>query len=281
MEATVGGHSGPATPDSQGESTPVAVARSAAHDRRFEHLARSGYVTSGLLHVVLGSLVAIVASGGSAEADQSGALNAVAAQPLGTVVLWIASSACLLLALWHCGSAVFHQSSTLDRLRAGGSAAVFAVIGVVVLRYALGARQSSSDSTQSLSALLMQSVWGAALLIAIGVGVLAVAGYHVFKGATRRFLQDLGALPHSAVRRVVTFAGVVGYVSKGVVLTALGLLFIVATIQRDPEDSSGLDGAVQALRDQPAGPVILGVLAAGLVFYGIYQVVRARYDTMR
>ncbi|WP_373287779.1 DUF1206 domain-containing protein [Zhihengliuella salsuginis] len=55
---------------------------------------------------------------------------------------------------------------------------------------------------------------------------------------------------------------------------------MVATVQNDPNDSSGLDGALQAVRDQPFGPGWLLGLALGLMLYGAYQAARARFDTM-
>ncbi|WP_344884707.1 DUF1206 domain-containing protein [Zhihengliuella alba] len=263
-----------------GDSRPVEAARSAAHDGRFAAVARSGYATSGLLHMVLGWLTAIVASGGSASADYSGALQAVAAQPFGVVALVLAGAACALLGLWNAGRAVFGRDGVRSRLGAAGTTAVYLVIGLTVLRYAFGARSSASQSTRSLSAELMTNPLGSGLLIATGAVILIVAGYHVFKGVARKFLDDLKGLPNTPVRGTVTVLGTAGYVAKGLVLGALGLLFVVATVQHDPSDSSGLDGAVQAVRDQPFGPSILLALAIGLVLYGAYQIVRARYDTM-
>ena len=60
----------------------------------------------------------------------------------------------------------------------------------------------------------------------------------------------------------------------------MGILFIVSTATNDPEESTGLDGALQGLSAQPFGEVMLGALGVGLMLYGLYQIVRSRYDVM-
>ena len=44
--------------------------------------------------------------------------------------------------------------------------------------------------------------------------------------------------------------------------------------------AGGLDAALQTLRDAPAGPVLLGLVAVGLVAFGLYCGVRARFARM-
>ena len=77
-------------------------------------------------------------------------------------------------------------------------------------------------------------------------------------------------------RTAVTVLGVAGYVAKGTVLLLTGLLIAVATLQAHPEDSTGLDGGLRALRDQPFGIYLLAAVGAGLICYGVFMMVRAK-----
>ena len=52
---------------------------------------------------------------------------------------------------------------------------------------------------------------------------------------------------------------------------------IQAARQSDPNQARGLGGALAALAQQPYGPWILAIVAIGLVAYGIYLLVEARY----
>lgn len=103
-------------------------------------------------------------------------------------------------------------------------------------------------------------------MIGVGVIVIVVGGRLIYRGAREKFTQDLrGAIPRGVLR-----LGQVGYIAKGTVLAAVGVLFIVAALTYDPQKAGGLDSAVRTLRDQPYGPFILTALALGFVSFGGY-----------
>jgi Domain of Unknown Function (DUF1206) len=127
-----------------------------------------------------------------------------------------------------------------------------------------------------MSAQMMQSGWGKAVLIALGLGLIAVGGYHVYKGATKKFRKDLRVFGGTGIKVV----GVSGYVAKGVVLAGAGILVIVATLQADPSKATGFDSAVKTLGHAPFGKVLLVVAALGVAAFGAYSFVRSRYGRM-
>jgi hypothetical protein len=60
----------------------------------------------------------------------------------------------------------------------------------------------------------------------------------------------------------------------------MGTFLVVAAIYADPQQARGLDGALDTLARQPWGWVVLGSVALGLIAYGIYMFVEARYRRM-
>ena len=72
----------------------------------------------------------------------------------------------------------------------------------------------------------------------------------------------------------------VGYVAKGIAIGVTGILFVVAAFTHDPSKAGGLDAALHSLAALPFGALILWVVGAGLVIYGIYCFARARYARM-
>jgi len=60
----------------------------------------------------------------------------------------------------------------------------------------------------------------------------------------------------------------------------VGLLVIMATVKAHPEESTGIDGGLKALRDQPFGVYILAAVGVGLICYGIFMMVRAKLAKM-
>lgn len=262
------------------------AAEDAVNSRGFQLAARAGYVAAGLLHFVIGVIALGLAAGGAGSADQSGAIGQLAGNPGGTALLWFCFIGCVALALFQFSEVFFGvrhltgKDKVAARLKFGGQAVVYAVIGVTFGRYALGGSSDSGSTVSSLSASLMANPAGAALLLAVGVGVLAVGGYFVHSGATRRFRRKLTGLPSGGFGRGVVALGTVGYLAKGCALGVLGLLILVTTVTNDPEESTGLDGALKALRDQPFGAWLLGAVALGLMAYGVFMVVRSRYQRM-
>lgn len=262
------------------------AADDATDSRGFVLAARAGYVAAGLLHVMIGVIALRVATGGSGSADQSGAVAALAGSPGGTVLLWACFLGCAALAVFLFSEIFFGatQRSDRDRLKhrvkMGGQAVVYGAIGAVFGTYALGGTSDSSGSTQSLSARLMAHPAGTVLLIAVGLGLVVAGAFFVHRGVTRSFRENLKSLPPGTAGRAVMWLGTAGYAAKGVALAVLGVLVVVATVRSDPEQSSGLDGALKALQEQPFGAWILGAVALGLICYGAFMVVRARYQRM-
>ena len=82
------------------------------------------------------------------------------------------------------------------------------------------------------------------------------------------------------VARAIVVTGVLGYIAKGIALVGVGLLFGWAGLGADPEKATGLDGALKTMADLPAGSVVLAIIGAGLVLFGIYSVLRSRYAPM-
>lgn len=256
-------------------------AREAAHSHWFERAARLGYVANGVLHLTLGVLAVNVARAAGAEADQSGAVATLAKQPGGIVLIWICALGGLLLGVWCLAQAVFPGGDgTFYRIKQAGIAVVFFAVGTTFTGHALGGGRDSSQQSSSASGMLMSSPAGSVVLAIAGLVVIGVGGYFVYRGASRSFQKILRPQENQTMRRMVNGFGTVGYVAKGLVLAAVGLLFIVATLQHDPQDATGVDGALKSVRDQPFGPAALVAMAVGLMAYGIFLFLRSRYDQM-
>jgi hypothetical protein len=253
------------------------AAEDVADSKGFQLAARAGYIAAGLLHILIGVIALRVASGGGGKADQSGALQQLAAGPGGRILMWACFLGCIALALFLLSEVFFGAKRVSGKER---TAVVYAAIGAGFGRYALGGSTDSGQATSSASASLMSNPAGAALLIAIGAGLLAAGGYFVYSGITKRFEENLTRLPSGQAGSAVSTLGTVGYTAKGVALAVLGFLVILATVRNNPEESTGLDGALKTLAAQPFGIYLLGAVAVGLICYGVFLVVRSRYQRM-
>ncbi len=269
--------------DHSSSSTATQIAQNSV----FERFARAGYVVSGLLHLTIGYLAIRIALGsGGGNADQSGALAAVAAKPGGVVALWVAALAFLVMALWRLVETALGRSTdpksqgapseVLDRAKAFALAVVYLALAYSTFGFARGAGKSTGEQNSGISARLMQTGAGTIALIAAGVIIVAVGGYHIYKGASRNFLGDLKGTSSDLVRRL----GTVGYVAKGLAIAGAGILVIVAAILTEPNKATGVDGALKTLGAQPYGAALLIAAGLGIITYGLYSFAMARYTKM-
>ncbi|WP_068279092.1 DUF1206 domain-containing protein [Aldersonia kunmingensis] len=257
----------------------------------FERAARAGYVVSGILHLLIAYIIVRIASGSGGNADQSGALGTIAGTTGGKVVLWIAVAAFVAMALWRLAETLLgphpsesgpggegdsQDATAFDRLKAFSLAVVYVGFAIAAAQFAMGSGKSSGEQNAGLSARMMESGFGKFILIVVGLVIIGVGAYHVYKGATKNFLDDL----RRSHGTVIEPLGVVGYVAKGLVLVGTGILVIVAVFTSDPAKASGIDAAVKTLSDAPFGKILLFLAALGIAAYGCYSLVMARHARM-
>ncbi|MGV9410715.1 DUF1206 domain-containing protein [Nocardia sp. NPDC003693] len=262
------------------------VERMAQHPY-FARFARAGFVMSGIVHLFVGYIaIRLAFGGGGGAADQSGAMAELAAKPGGGLALWIGVVAFVLMALWRLTEAVFGKASeprsddakseAVHRIKAAAVAVIYFGFALTAFGFARGRGKSSSGESKSVTARLMENTAGTVVLIVAGLVIIGVGGYHVYKGATKRFLKDLKGSPSKTVERL----GMAGYIAKGLAIGAIGALVILAVSQSDPNKSAGLDGALKTLGAQPYGAALLVAAGLGIITYGLYNFVMARLAKM-
>jgi hypothetical protein len=112
----------------------------------------------------------------------------------------------------------------------------------------------------------------------VGIGVGAVAGYNAYRALTQKFREKLKSEEmRDAPERAAVALGVTGLLARAVVFGIAAWFLIQAAVDYRPQEAVGLDGALSKLAQQPYGTWLLGIVAAGLLAYGLYTVFEARY----
>lgn len=254
-------------------TAPTRTASRAERNPAVRGLARVGLATIGLLHILIGAIAIALAFGGRGDADQSGALQAIVAVPGGLFVVWAAVVGLAVLALWQILVAVTAHGAG-KRLTELGKCVVYAALAVVAASIALGGGHDASSSEKTMSARLLALPGGVFVLALIGLGVLIGGIVFLRSGVTRAFERDL-RLPPNALARVTTTLGRIGYIAKGIALMLVGGLVVAGAVTYDPQKAGGLDGSLKALIGLPFGPVLLVLIALGLIAYGVFWLVRS------
>jgi hypothetical protein len=266
------------------------VARGAATSKWVTLLARLGYAIKGVVYLVIGVLAAQLAFGqGGKATDQRGALQTIAALPFGKFLLIVVTIGLVSYALWSLIQAIFDTEGKGHDAKGIIARLGYAVVGISYGALAFGAYhlvagtgsvgKNSTTQTQDWTALLLREPFGVALVVIVGLGVLGIAGYLFYKKAYSADFQGRLSLTGvgAQLRKWLVYLGRFGYAALGVVFTIIGIFLIVAALQHNPTEAKGLDSALLELARQPFGSVLLIVVALGLIAYGAYSFVEARY----
>lgn len=257
------------------------AARSASDHPALEWMARAGFVMNGVLHILIGWIAVQIALGsGGGEASNSGALAQIAEAPGGTFMLWAGAVAFVALGIWQAIEAAIGSEETSDRVKAAAKAVIYLALGVTTATFARGGSSSDSSKSSGTTAGLLGSGAGKVVLVVAGLVLIGVGAYHVYKGATKKFLEDLERSGAGRVGDAVRITGMAGYVAKGLAIAILGGLVVAAVFTADPEKAGGLDSALRTVGDQPFGKVLLILMGLGIALYGVYSIARAKYARM-
>ena len=79
------------------------------------------------------------------------------------------------------------------------------------------------------------------------------------------------------VEHAYTGLGIFGHLARMVVFGLIGWFLIKAALDYNPDEAVALDGALAKVALAPYGPLLLGIVAAGLIGFGVFSLVESRY----
>ena len=257
------------------------AAREARSSPALRALARGGYAANAVVHLLIGVIVIAIASGARGEGDQAGAFKTIASAPLGFVALWTLATLLAALAVWHAANGLLaSRSSDVKkwgvRISEWGQAVVFLALASIAGAVALGARPNAEETAEEASRGVLDLPGGPIVLALVGVGIGVGGISFIVMGILRSFHSKVD-VPDGRAGTAISALGVVGFIAKGISLSVIGILLIVAAVKVDPGTAGGLDGAIDALLDVWGGPFLVGIVGAGFVAYALFTFCRARY----
>lgn len=258
-----------------------AIAR-AAGSRRFNWIARAGLTARGVVYILMGVLAVLVARGAQANVDQKGALAQVLAQPYGGWVVGLLAIGFAGYALWRLSEAAFGVTGagrkTGPRVQSLARGLIYAFLAYTAVSLLQGSRTAQGTQQQGYAAEVMAQPGGRWAVGLAGLTVAVAGLVMVVEGAKLKFMRYFPAGVMSArLREWIRDLGRIGTIARGLVFALTGVLVVSAAWTYDAAKASGLDGALQTLRDRPYGELLLTLAGVGLLIFGIYGLAEARY----
>ena len=252
-------------------------------------LGRFGLVAKGVVYLVVGGLAlqAALGSGGQVT-DHDGALRAVLRQPFGAVLLGALAVGLLGYMAWRVVQAVANPERESQDVKGWskrvfrlGSGIVYGAMAVAAARLLVGMRGDGRDPSD-WTALVMRQPFGKWLVVAAGLGIAAYGAARIVKAWKGELKKQLVLDRQAAgARKWILGVGRVGQAARGVVFVVIGCYAFFAGWHTDPDEAKGLGEALRAIERAPHGPYLLAAVAAGLIAYGLFQFVEARYRRIR
>jgi hypothetical protein len=208
--------------------------------------------------------------------------------PFGEVALWVIGIGLIGYIMWGFIKAFKDPENEGTDAKGIIKRTGYFISGIIYANLAFGAIKLAShtgnagggDSEKTLSAKLLEQPFGVWLVGLLG----AIIGYGVYEfrsGYKEKFMEKFKTNEMSMrERKIARNSGRAGLISRGLILSMVGCFFIKTAITHDSNQSKGLGGALSELASQPFGQFLLGVIAIGLILYGIYQIIRGRYQRM-
>lgn len=259
-------------------------AEAVARSPQFEWFARSGLVARGAIYAIVGVLALKLALGdaGGSTTSQQGALREIAQQPFGKGLLIATAVGLAGYATWRIVRAILghgpeQSDGAFDRIGGLVSGIGYAILCYAAIEIIVGSGSSSGGASQTTGGVLgwTGGVWIVGIAGALVIGEGLDQGY---KGISEKFLEKSKTSEMSAaMKRWFTRIGVFGHLARMVVFIMIGYFLVKAAIDFDPDEAITLDGALAKLVQASYGPFLLGVVAAGLIGFGLYSLLDARY----
>ena len=253
-----------------------------------ERGARAGFAAKGIVYLVLGGLALRFALGqGGQLTDPHGAVARLLSTPYGRLLVGAVAIGLGLYAGWRFLEAFADannkgsdRGALLARAKSAISGAVYGILAVDAATLALGTGSgNSADDLPStlLGGMLTRWTAGLVALVLIGYGLTQL------RHALAAKLGD--QLSASRVERHagpwVLLVSRIGMAGRAVVLIAMGFILgrrAMASPRTAAETDTG--DSLRLIAALPTGEWLLIGIAAGLIAYGLFQLVQARYRTI-
>lgn len=255
-----------------------------------EGAARIGLTAKGIVYSLIGILTFMAAfeiGSGDDKGGKSQALQWIKEQPFGQVLLGLIALGLLCYSIWRLVEAFLDTEDKGNDAKGLAVRSRYVFSGLVYgastyyaakLLFRNGSDDGGRDTRETVAQKLLEQPFGQWLVGIVALGVMAVGVYKIYYALSDKHRKKIKESKlDTRVKETLLKTGKLGYIARGIVWLLIGYLFLKAAIQSDFSEAGGSDSAFSFL-EQQWGSWFLGVVALGLLCYGIFMFVRARYQ---
>lgn len=257
--------------------------------RNMKPIARAGLTAKGVVYVLLGALSFMAAFGINGKSSQntskSGVFDFIHDQPGGILLLWIIIAGLFCYVVWRMIQAFSdseHKGDDTKGLAVRGrylfSGLVYGSVAYSAIKMAVYHKKDNGDRSQEAAQEMLSQPMGQWLVGLAAVILLAVGIYQIYYGLSEKYKKHVNKHVPSAAKSYLLTAGKLGYIARGIVWLLFSYLFLQAALSSNSKEAGDTSKAFGMLSNNDYGPYFLAIIGIGLILYGIFNFIRARYE---
>ena len=255
---------------------------------------RLGLACRGTVYLLVGYLalrLALATHGrAGAPVSSAGAVQEAVAPAWGRVPLVLLVAGLAAYALTQLVEAVFRPARATgaigrwrQRAMSSWGFLVYSVFCLSTARLLAGTpakqtAQSEQRQDTGMTADLLRTGWGRLLVVLAGI-LFVAGGLEAGRRAVRLNFRERFTAEHMsrALALLTRAVGAFGSAARAVVFVLVGVFLVKAAVLSSAKQTKGLDAIFRSVGSIAYGSWLLGLLASGILCYGLYCLVEAKY----
>ena len=214
-----------------------------------------------------------------------GALETFFAQRYGRFTLAVLGAGLWAQALWSLVQAVFDPerkgtsvAGVLERVSFAASTLAYALLGTAAVKLLLGERLGSEADADQIVRRILEPHLGRSVVTLFGM-IFVIAAVLQLRFALAAGFRHMFALEslRPLARAAVLWTGRLGYAGLAVLSATTGWFLLRAAWTYDPSQAGGWREALVFVAERGGGRVTLGLMAVGVLAYGLFHVLQVHY----
>lgn len=252
-------------------------------DNKIKSIAKTGYVSKGIVYALSGILAFGAAIGlGNSSEGKLGVLKFLEEQPFGKVLLGLLGLGLLCYAYWRFFQSIEDPEDIGNDNKGIGKRIGFFFSGMVYLGLGIFSiyeifKQTNGGGSAKSEMLPTEYLPYIFYALAAGMAIKSVFQFvKVYKGD---FLSKfhLDKMNNRKTIKTIKWLGYAGWISRGILVGIVAYFFFMAADTASQGDIKGTEEAFSFLRQNSEGPWLVGLVALGLICYGAYMFIKAKY----
>jgi len=252
-------------------------------DDTIKKIARTGYVSKGVVYTITGILALNAAVGlGRSSEGKLGVIEFLEKQPFGKVLLGLMGIGLLCYAFWRFFQSIKNPENIDGDAKGTGkrigfflSGLVYAGLGAYAIYQIFGASSGGGGSKAGM----IPREFLPYIFYAVAMGLALKSIFQLVKAYKGDFLSkfQLDTISNISTRSIVKYVGYAGLVARGIIVGIVAYFFFNAASTASAEKVKGTKEAFSFLRQNSEGAWLVGLVAFGLICYGAYMFMMAGY----